>query len=248
MQYAICLLTLIPVRAEPKHQSEQVTQLLFGECMNVLQVQEGWLYVQIRHDGYKGWVETKQVQELEKADADRLSKTNSFCADLLSYAQFADGSRQPILLGSPLIDWAGIEYHGQVFWFKPLTEYARVDTLLETAQLLLGAPYQWGGRSPMGVDCSGLMQLLFRMIQVKLPRDAYQQAEEGKLVPIDEMQVGDLAFFKGTNGKIGHVGLVWDTDKILHASGAVRIDALHRKGIFDGQNYTHTLAWIRRFL
>lgn len=246
--YGLCLQTLVPMRREDNHRSEMVSQLLYGECFSIVEQRAGWLHIQSRHDSYRGWIDAKQATYIDHAEYERYSKTTAFCADFLSYVELGNGHRLPILLGSPLIELPNALYYGEEFLFKPLSDFAKLDTLREVAHVLLGAPYLWGGRSPMGIDCSGLMQLLFRMINVKLPRDAYQQAEEGRLIPIDEAQVGDLAFFKDGSNKIGHVGMVWDDGKILHASGCVRIDDLHRKGIFDGEHYTHTLAWVRRFL
>jgi hypothetical protein len=248
-KWAICLQTLLAVRKEPAHESEQTSQLLFGECFVILARIEGWIQIQIRHDGYRGWILAAQATPISEGEYEQYGKTQQFCTELMSYVEWADGRKQPILLGSPLVELPEVIYHGETYLFKPISDFGRMDNLHELAQIFLGAPYLWGGRSPMGVDCSGLVQVLFRMIQIKLSRDAAQQAEEGKLVPIDEMQLGDLAFFKNKAGKISHVGIVWHENHILHASArGVFIHELHRKGIFDGEQYTHALAWIRRFI
>ena len=76
------------------------------------------------------------------------------------------------------------------------------------ASQFLNAPYLWGGRSMWGIDCSGFTQLLYKVIGVQLPRDAYQQAELGEPVDfVNETKMGDLAFFESDSGKITHVGL-----------------------------------------
>jgi hypothetical protein len=248
-KWGICLQTLVAVRKEASHQSEQVTQILYGECFMILAVREGWVQIQMRYDGYRGWILAAQISLLDEGDYERFGRTQQYCTELISYVEWPTGRQQPILLGSPLVELPEMVYHGESYFFRPISDFARVDNLVELAELFIGAPYLWGGRSPFGVDCSGLVQLLYKMVQVRLSRDAYQQAEEGKLVAFDEMQIGDLAFFKGKSSKIEHVGIVWHEQQILHATAqGVCIQALHRKGIFDGEQYTHNFAWLRRHL
>lgn len=254
ISYGVCLHSLLPVHASGDHRSEQVTQLLYGECFMVLQERsDGWAHIQIRHDGYRGWILAAQAFPIDEEVYEQYGRTQQFCSELISYVQWESGRRQPLLLGSPLIDLSliyadGAIYHGENYLFKPLSDFARLDNLQEMGNAFLGAPYMWGGRSPFGVDCSGLVQVLMRMIQVRLSRDANQQAEEGKLVAVEERQFGDLAFFRGDNSqRIQHVGIVWHSEQVLHASArGVRLDSLQKKGIYDGEKYTHQLAWIRR--
>ena len=124
-----------------------------------------------------------------------------------------------------------------------------VMRLLAVMDQWLNTPYLWGGRSPFGVDCSGLTQMLFLVGGIQLPRDAWQQAELGKLVElIDLAATGDLAFFDNEEGRIVHVGIVLENRRILHASGRVRIDNLDQEGIFNAseKKYTHKLRMIKR--
>ena len=123
--------------------------------------------------------------------------------------------------------------------------------MLEFAMRFLRAPYLWGGRTPVGIDCSGFTQLIYKSIGIQIPRDASQQVELGQ--PLDfasEGQIGDLAFFQNEEGRIVHVGMVCAPGKIIHASGQVRIDKLDDTGIFncDTGKYSHQLRIIKRIL
>ncbi|MFM9053187.1 MAG: C40 family peptidase, partial [Bacteroidota bacterium] len=124
------------------------------------------------------------------------------------------------------------------------------DTIKSIAFGYLGAPYQWGGKSPFGIDCSGFTQMVFRINGIALPRDAWQQAETGVLLEKnDEVRTGDLAFFKNSDGKIVHVGIVLQQRQIIHASGEVRVDSLDQEGIFNNSTgkYSHRLDSLRRY-
>ena len=123
--------------------------------------------------------------------------------------------------------------------------------LRKMGQQFRQAPYVWGGKNLFGIDCSGLMQTLFGLIGIQLPRDAKQQIALGEPVDfVTQAKAGDLAFFDNAEGNIVHVGLVQDEGMILHASGEVRLDPLDHHGIFnrDRQKYSHKLRLIKRLL
>ncbi|MNL48577.1 Gamma-D-glutamyl-L-lysine endopeptidase [compost metagenome] len=118
-------------------------------------------------------------------------------------------------------------------------------------KMFLNAPYLWGGRSILGIDCSGFTQVCYKILGIKLKRDAYQQADQGELVSfINEGKLGDLAFFDNAEGRITHVGILINSHQIIHASGRVRIDSIDHQGIFneETQQYSHKLRIIKRIL
>ena len=124
-------------------------------------------------------------------------------------------------------------------------------SLIEHAKGFLAAPYLWGGKSIWGCDCSGFVQVVYKLMGIQLPRDAYQQAELGDTIEFHTMiEEGDLAYFAKEDGRINHVGICMKDGKIIHASGEVRIDSLDQQGIFnaDLNKYTHELRLIKRVL
>ena len=130
---------------------------------------------------------------------------------------------------------------------RTTTGYTKKEKLIENALIYLNAPYLWGGRSPFGIDCSGFIQMVYRLQGINLPRDAYQQAEFGKKLSLIESEAGDLAFFDNKNHKVTHVGIILNDDNIIHASGRVRIDKFDQQGIYNKKldNYTHKLQFIK---
>ena len=128
--------------------------------------------------------------------------------------------------------------------------------IVGAAERMVGTPYVLGGESPGGVDCSGLVQMVFILMGIYLPRDASLQAAEGDVVELlDLCEPGDLAFFDNAEGRITHVGIILtrsedDDLRIAHSSGRVRIDKLDTQGIYNAEEarYTHKLRMVRRVL
>jgi len=255
--FAYCALSVIPVRKDPNDRSEMVTQLLFGERVEVIDKQDNWRKVKLAFDGYTGWVDKKQLVELELSEYSRLeAMPPSLSMDIVQLVVLNSHQVVPVVLGSSLtgfnqkkFNFGGTEflYEGNVSTFiKP-----DASLLLEHAYMYLNSPYLWGGRSPFGIDCSGFTQMAYKLCGISIKRDASQQAENGTLINlVEEANPGDLAFFDNAEGKITHVGFVLPNKMILHASGRVRIDKLDHQGIFNQEvnTYTHNLRLIRRIL
>jgi cell wall-associated NlpC family hydrolase len=141
-----------------------------------------------------------------------------------------------------------IEYSFSGKCFKRQEQRASAELLNKLVMPWLNAPYMWGGRTILGVDCSGFVQLNYKMMDVNLPRDAWQQAQQGLPVKkLKDAQPGDLAFFDDKD-EIVHVGILLNSEEIIHASGKVRIDTIDKKGIIntDTGKRTHKLELLRR--
>jgi hypothetical protein len=254
MEYKICTVAAAPVRKEPAHRSEMTSQLLFGETMAVLATEKEWVHIRSLYDHYEGWITHHLAEGIGEGVA---TESSPFVATALV---------NPVTLPSELINapmgssltgydpetrllWDGQhKYHGTL---RFTAHHPDLDLLERTVQPWINAPYLWGGRTFMGVDCSGFTQTVFKVLGKKLQRDAYQQANEGEGVEgLSDAATGDLAFFHNEAGKIVHVGILLDDTRIIHASGKVRIDAIDKTGIVNsstGQR-THTLHSIRRMI
>lgn len=257
MSFGICCLALVPVRSEPSDKSEMVSQLLFGEGFEILEAQPKWVKVQLQWDNYVGWIDVNAIQAASFSDIDEDEKDFFYCNEISAQINSSYG-KQVITLGSTLPQFKKnkLNIGDEEFLFEGNTintstiEHKEL-TIEELTKKYLNAPYLWGGRSIWGIDCSGFTQMVFKMLGVKLRRDAYQQADQGLLVNfVDEARTGDLAFFNNEDGKIIHVGIVLSKNRIIHASGRVRIDILDHYGIFNRQkkSYSHQLRFIKRIL
>lgn len=256
MKYAVCKLSVVPVRKNPSDSSEQVTQLIFGDAFEIIESQEKWLKILQAFDGYEGWIDPKQAHKISEKDFQKIIKSKeTFCGNFVGAMDY-EGNTMYIPFGGIL----HLEAQNQVFWTKERmrfadkiqkTKEANPKNLILIAKTFLNVPYLWGGKTVYGIDCSGFMQAIFRMVGIKLKRDAYQQAEQGKLIEnFNERKTTDLAFFHNDKGKVIHVGMLIDQNRIIHASGQVRIDQFDENGIFNEtkKEHTHFLHSINRMV
>lgn len=259
MKFGITNVSIMPVRANSDDRSEMITQLLFGEIMEVKQVRRNWSLVRNTYDDYEGWVDTKQYREIPEADAKYLlSSELLFTKEVISHVYDLSSRKElSLVFGSHLVNYLNgkIKILTNEFLVREsplsLKIITSADAIIEMARKFLDAPYLWGGKTPFGVDCSGFTQSVFKVCGIPLKRDASQQAHQGNTVDfIGDIQPGDLAFFDSVNGDIIHVGIVLDNKRIIHSSGKVRIDILDHNGIFNKEmgDYTHKLRIIKRYL
>jgi cell wall-associated NlpC family hydrolase len=204
----------LAIRAAPRADAEQVDQLLFGERFEVLEEAAGFAWGQARRDGYVGFVERIGLAEAA-APTHRVSA-------LRTYA-FAEPSIKAAALGPYSINaLVSVEAEEGRFrkargcgWFveshlAPIGLFD--DDPVAVAQRFLGAPYLWGGRDSLGVDCSGLVQQALLACGRACPRDTDQQMALGTEVTADALARGDLVFWRG------HVAMMLDPSHILHAN------------------------------
>jgi hypothetical protein len=260
MKYGICHLSVVPCRLEPSDRSEMVTQLLFGETVKIYEEKKGdWRRIKTAYDDYDAWIDVKQITEISLDEFEKLNATTTVLSAELIHVLHNKTSDEfiPIVLGSYLPNFKKniLSFNKQEFVFDGATLDSSIKSnkteLIENAYTYLNTPYLWGGRSPLGIDCSGFTQVLYKLNGIKLPRDASQQAKIGQTLSfVEESEPGDLAFFDNEEGNIIHVGMVLENNKIIHASGKVRIDRLDHQGIYnvDTNRYSHRLRLIKKII
>ena len=259
MHYGICLLSLVPCRKEPTGTSEMVSQLLFGDFYRVIETNEDWLKIVIDYDQYTCWISIKQHFKISEGTYVFLQKLSPLMVPdtVAQIENNISNQKFYITFGAtlPFINKQNLSFDTYVFNYlgntKQIKEKGDANQIIQNAMQLLNTPYLWGGKSPFGIDCSGFTQLVFKLNGYKLPRDAYQQVDLGEALSfVEEAQAGDLAFFDNEEGKIVHVGVLINNQKVIHASGFVRIDKFDHYGIFnqDTGKYSHTLRVIKRLI
>lgn len=256
-KYGICRVSMAPIRRFDKDQSEMISQLLFGEKVEVLiKKHTNWAKIRCLYDDYAGWIDKRMIYYIDE------KTLNKYNQDVGIVAEFAQGvtsgqERHCLTYGSELSRFDGMSfktpfgkflYNGQFIY--PAEMKDRREMIVKLARRFLNCPYLWGGRSPFGIDCSGFTQIVYKMAGIKLPRDAKDQVLEGDTLDfVIEAQPGDLAFFV-KDQRVHHVGIILEDNMIIHASGYVRIDKLDHFGIYNKQHrdYTHQLRICKTYI
>ena len=237
MNIGLCNVSIAPLRADSSDKSEMVSQLLYGESADILEIKNNWTKVRTHYDQYEAWMDTKQISPI--AEEVFASRKVNYVKESFQSAML-DNGRTLLSIGSEVVFDTTSPNRG-----SNLSE-----SIVGCAKEFLNVPYLWGGKSFFGLDCSGFTQIVYKIHDIKLPRDAYQQAELGEaLTFLEEAKPGDLAFFDNADGRIIHVGILLADQKIIHAHGKVRIDSLDTTGIFnnDQNKHTHSLRFIKSY-
>ena len=226
---------IAPCYSKPSFSSAKITEAVFGETVEVLEVKDSWIHIR-QEDDYKSWLKSFYGTFEE----------HPFDCDYIVIDKY------PLLFGNRILkknqSYKTINGHNYNFSKKPIRIGAVNDfeQVLSYAKSLIGCPYRWGGKTSGGFDCSGFVQTLFLLTGMLLPRDSWQQSEKFNHAIIDGKisKPGDLHFF-GSDGKISHVGISTGGYNLIHCQGWVKeesfedIDSANKK---LADMYMHTCS------
>ncbi|MDB5086568.1 MAG: hypothetical protein JWR09_562 [Mucilaginibacter sp.] len=251
MEYGICNLSVIPLRAEANDRSEQVSQVLFGEIFEITEWKDNWVKIITSFDNYSGWIGRLQFNMLGHLAYKRIKQMPPPITHraVTQAWKITNNSILYLPMGSALSFLEGTTCRIGDEKFEIIGEIGETENIAVTATSFLNAPYLWGGRTHFGIDCSGFTQAVLRSQGVNLFRDASMQFEQGYCIDtLHDAQLGDLAFFENAEKKIVHVGIMLNNERIIHASGKVKIDSIDEKGIYseDQRRHTHKLTVVKR--
>ena len=257
----LSLHSIVPVRAEAREGAEQNTQMLFGELCEILEEQPRWKRIRLASDGQEGWVDAKMICPMTEEEyhgyAEALKEAATVVFPMTYAVSENNGQTIPLTVGTKLTNYqdgrfevlgVGFRIDPNMVTTQPLA--LNQENLLKTLRFFINVPYLWGGKNALGMDCSGFTQVIMSLFGKRLPRNASEQAQEGlPVASLEEVQAGDLAFFDHEDGKISHVGIVIDPERIIHCSGRVKVEKLDAQGIYNAEQggYSHHLVDIRRY-
>lgn len=227
MTEVIITSALAPLMKEPSPRAELVSQLVTGETGTVLENRESWLRVRREFDGYEGWINRGYLKAVGAPDAAAWRARSGFLAEE-AVLETLDGRRIQLPLLARLAssdEWElssglrGRLVAGSAQPAEALARSARAGRAVEWAcARFAGSAYLWGGLTPWGVDCSGLIQTTFAARGHVLPRDSHEQASHGIPVPADAIEPGDLLFFSESGSRITHVAFAGEDDTLVHST------------------------------
>lgn len=236
------------VRRAPSHPSELVSQAVMGDAVTTLKVDGEWVLVRM-DDGYIGWIRSWHLVDTtrtrrEAFDARAAHRVGVSHSEVLSNPNTDALPVSDLVIGTPLAvqktamrGWLAVELPDGREGFvrsthvekRPTRKSVSREQLTATGLRFLGIPYLWGGSTPKGFDCSGLIQRIYRLHGLVLPRDSDMQARFGRekrIESLDDLTAGDLLFFGRAAQRITHVGMVLPDRLFLHAYGQVRVNSV----------------------
>ena len=230
MTTAVAHAAIVPVYREPSLRAEQVTQLVLGETARLDEASGEWRRITTDQDGYGGWVHAGYILEQNGERAERWRAEAAGWSVGASARIGGQTIHLPLRARVVLENGAlrlpdgrrGRVVDGAVLTAAELTAGARAKAPERWAlEHFAGAPYEWGGVTPWGVDCSGLVQTTFAARGLSLPRDSSVQVDRGTPVALEAIRPGDLLFFRGEEGpRITHVAFAGEADTLIHSTVA----------------------------
>lgn len=220
-----------PVRRRPEAGAPLDTEALYGEIVSVYDEAEGWAWVQMHRDQYVGYMPADALTADVKPATHRVRALGTFvypAMDIKAPPTMLLSLNSPLAVSEESERFCRLERGGFIMR-RHVAPLGRFEfDYADVAERLIGTPYLWGGRTRLGIDCSGLVQLALEAAGLPCPRDSDMQAAEvGEAVPIslaqEGLQRGDLVFWKG------HVGMMTDSLMLLHANAhhmAVTVETL----------------------
>ena len=240
----VVLNNVVNLFSEPDTAVEVVTQAIVGTSLSIVKSSDGWHYVCLP-DRYHGWIEAQHVRAYAQ-DEPPYASTGQVAEvqELLAFRHHRPDITSPapalqVTIGARLEVAEEVEERvrvvlpdGRALWMRrsdvaildasSLRPRGTVQQVIETAKRFLGLPYMWGANTPLGIDCSGFVQLAYRLHGVYLLRDSSIQYTQPGLLPVerDNLEPGDLVFFG--RKAITHVGMVLGNGEFIHATTHLR--------------------------
>lgn len=254
---AIGRYAVAPIWKRPRAESLLKSQLLLGEPVRVLERADDFSRVAYDREREEGFVRTDQLLPVDEALWTEQRDTPALVLEPFAHL-LSDTYGVPVTFGARLPGFDGLQtrigpdrfrYSGQVVF--PDRQALDSALLLRLGRKWLFVPEQARGRTPAGVGNVELVQLLYALAGIDLPRQLTAMLGEGRTVDfVEQCQPSDLAFFDGGRGGLAHVGLLMPNSEVLHVDGRVRVDAIDHYGIFNraAGRYTHRLRIVRRLL
>lgn len=236
MDYTVAVKSIVPLRKDPSDSSERVDEILLGMTAQILSQEGSWYYIRTFYN-YEGYVDKKNVIVISEGEEKRWKKEASFyvsqsSADVLKEPKF----NSPIIVnalrgtflkvtGETSESWSKVVLpDGKCGWIythfiKKLIKYDLSyeekirENLVKTAEMYMSTQYRWGGKSPLGIDCSGLCFMAYLLNGFVIFRDAELKEEYMKKISFDNIKKGDLVYFPG------HVAMYTGNGKYIHSNG-----------------------------
>lgn len=242
MKHGIIIRNITDLRSHPRFQSERKSQLAYNEPVTIGTTKNDYCHV-YQDDGYHGWVDRRALLPMTRQRWRKYAKSLSHkvSSKTASISNREDNPNVPPFLFystsvnivrkdkryATIVSPDGGHFRLLLSKLRPISDIVKrpADTsrIIRHGRNFLGVPYLWGGKTAFGIDCSGLVQLLFAMEGVNLPRDSGDQLHYGVKIEPQDISRGDLLFFKG------HVAIAINRHKIIHSSlaeGGVAINSL----------------------